>query len=93
MFFVSGTRFFNETGKVLSGDTFKSGVLVQKNLSCIGKNYLQVHSKSVTHNLFPKKRGTAGGYCAARNKRPVFVFATFCTITRTPHLVGGPTSF
>ena len=54
VFFVSGTRFFNERGKVLSGDTFKSGVLVQKNLPCIGENYLQVHSKSVTHNLFPK---------------------------------------
>ena len=50
MFFVSGTRFFNERGEVLSGDTFKSGVLVQKNLPGIGKNYLQVHSKSVTHN-------------------------------------------
>ena len=45
VFFVSGTRFLNERGEVLSGDTFKSGVLVQKNLPCIGKNYLQVHSK------------------------------------------------
>ncbi len=32
-------------------------------------------------------------YCMIRNKRPVFVFATFCTIIHTPHIVGGPTGF
>ena len=32
-------------------------------------------------------------HTAGRNKRPVFVFATFCTIMRTSHLVGGPTGF
>ena len=32
-------------------------------------------------------------YCAARNNPRAFVFATFCTIMRTPHLVGGPTGF
>jgi hypothetical protein len=38
-------------------------------------------------------------YCDGRNKRPVFVFATFRintimrTPVRTPHLVGGPTGF
>jgi hypothetical protein len=32
-------------------------------------------------------------YCAARNNETSFVFATFCTIMRTPHLEGGPTGF
>ena len=32
-------------------------------------------------------------YCAGRNNWQAFVFATFCTITRTPHLVGGPMGF
>jgi hypothetical protein len=32
-------------------------------------------------------------YCVRRHNGTVFVFATFCTIMSTPHLVGGPTGF
>ena len=32
-------------------------------------------------------------YCVRRYNETVFVFATFCTIMSTLHLVGGPTGF
>ena len=54
----------------------------------------RVNLKFASRNFAKTERYEEGRvYCAARDNATAFVFATFCTIMRTPHLVGGPTGF